>query len=409
MKYFALPDWYGGLKYAQLEEEISTYLLNEVTSGFSARAIINMNNGIPDEQSQQAIKNKILKNLTGSEGQKVIVSFNNNSESATTVDSLSVNDAPNLYEQLSKECVSKIMLAHNIVSPLMFGIASKNGFGSNSEELESSFILYNNMYILPMQDLLLDAFNEILAYNGVALDLYFKTLKPLEFTDKEDRGQEKEINEEDTKLSKQPKRISEEEGNKVLEEVQGESMSEDFEEVDSRAYSEDNSSIEEWIKSKEDKKELSLIEKLSSFIKSRPSDPSNLDKSKYKVRYRYTTDTPRDDSRDFCSKMMQRTRNGVVYRLEDIDIASRAGVHKELGHKQLAYDLFKFKGGVNCRHYWVEVLYKLKEGREDKSLASSNEVSSIPKSYLPTPTGRQRAKQVEGDRADKGHHPNYKG
>ena len=162
-------------------------------------------------------------------------------------------------------------------------------------------------------------------------------------------------------------------------------------------------------KSKEEKKELSLMEKLSSFIKSRPSDPSNLDKSKYKVRYRYTTDSPKENSRDFCSKMMQRTRNGVVYRLEDIDIASRAGIHQELGHKGQPYDLFKFKGGVNCRHYWQEVLYKLKEGREDKSLASSNEVSSIPKSYLPTPVGRQRAKQVEGDRADRGHHPNYKG
>ena len=409
MKYFALPDWYGGLKYAQLEEEISNYLLTEVTSGFSARAIINMNNGIPDEQSQQAIKSKILKNLTGTDGQKVIVSFNNSAESATSVESLSVNDAPNLYEQLSKECVSKIMLSHNIVSPLMFGIASANGFGSNSEELESSFILYNNMYILTMQDLLLDAFNDILAYNDVALDLYFKTLKPLEFTDKEDRGQEKDNEEEDTKLSKQPKRITEEEGEEILSEVAGESMSEDFEEVDSRAYSEDNSSLDEWIKTQEDKKELSILEKLASIIKSRPSDPSNLDKSKYKVRYRYTTDTPKEDSRDFCSQMMQRTRNGVVYRLEDIDIASRNGVHKELGHKQLAYDLFKFKGGVNCRHYWVEVLYKLKKGKEDKALSSSSEVASIPKSYTPTPTGRQRAKQVEGDRADKGHHPNYKG
>jgi len=409
MKYFALPDWYGGLKYAQLEEEISNYLLTEVTSGFSARAIINMNNGIPDEDSQRAIKNKILQNLTGTDGQKVIVSFNNSSESATTVESLSVSDAPNLYEQLSKECVSKIMLAHNIVSPLMFGIASKNGFGSNSEELESSFILYNNMYILPMQDLLLDAFNDILAYNGVSLDLYFKTLKPLEFTDKEDRGQEKDTEEEDTKLSKQPKRITEEEGEEILSEVSGEPMGEDFEEVDSRAYSEDNSSIDEWIKSKEDKKELSILEKLASVIKSRPSDPSNLDKSKYKVRYRYTTDTPKENSRDFCSKMMQRTRNGVVYRLEDIDIASRQGVHSELGHKKQAYDLFKLKGGVNCRHYWTEVLYKLKKGKVDKALSSSDEVASIPKSYTPTPTGRQRAKQVEGDRADKGHHPSYKG
>ena len=322
----------------------------------------------------------------------------------------------------------------------MFGIASKNGFGSNSEELESSYILYHNMYVVPMQDLLLDAFNNILAYNDISLPLFFEELQPLTSdgdlakTDEaedtlnalnslsplvankvlENMSEEEVrslvgLKKRDTKLSKQPKRITEEEGEEILSEVAGEPMSEDFEEVDSRAYSEDNSSLDEWIKTQEDKKELSILEKLASVIKSRPSDPSNLDKSKYKVRYRYTTDTPKEDSRDFCSQMMQRTRNGVVYRLEDIDIASRNGVHKELGHKQSAYDLFKFKGGINCRHYWAEVLYKLKKGKEDKALSSSSEVTSIPKSYTPTPTGRQRAKQVEGDRADKGHHPNYKG
>jgi hypothetical protein len=112
--------------------------------------------------------------------------------------------------------------------------------------------------------------------------------------------------------------------------------------------------------------------------------------------------------------MMQRTNNGVVYRLEDIDKASREGVNRELGHKGQAYDLFKFKGGVNCGHYWSERLYKLKKKKdgsyyEDKALSSSAEVESIPKSYMPTPRGRERAAQSEWSRGDKGHHPNYKG
>jgi hypothetical protein len=109
--------------------------------------------------------------------------------------------------------------------------------------------------------------------------------------------------------------------------------------------------------------------------------------------------------------MMQRTASGVVYRLEDIDKASRAGVNKELGHKGQAYDLFKFKGGVNCSHYWKEVLYKLKkkDGKyvEDKSLSSSNEVSSIPKSYKPRPNGNAQSKVAPIDMPNNGHHPNY--
>ena len=111
---------------------------------------------------------------------------------------------------------------------------------------------------------------------------------------------------------------------------------------------------------------------------------------------------------------MRRTQAGVVYRLEDIDKASRAGINQELGHKGQPYDLFKFKGGVNCGHIWTEQLYRLKKKAdgtyyEDKALSSSEEVSSIPKSYMPTPAGRGKAATAPRDMPNNGHHPNYKG
>ena len=59
------------------------------------------------------------------------------------------------------------MLGHNCTSPLLFGIANTStGFSSNSDELQDSFALFNNMVIKPMQELLTDAFDEILVYNG---------------------------------------------------------------------------------------------------------------------------------------------------------------------------------------------------------------------------------------------------
>ena len=45
------------------------------------------NNGVPDPEKMQAIKSDVLGKLTGSRGEKVIVAFNNNSESKTTIDS----------------------------------------------------------------------------------------------------------------------------------------------------------------------------------------------------------------------------------------------------------------------------------------------------------------------------------
>ena len=410
MKYFSYVDYQGGIPYAVLEEEISNYLINEVQRGFSGRIVVNFNNGVPTPEEQDIIKSKVLSQLSGTDGHKVIVAFNNNAESKTTVDAMPVTDAPDLYNQLSEECMRKIMLSHNVTSPLLFGIASTNGFSSNADELQNSFILFDNLVIRPKQEVILDAIDKVLAFNGVSLNLFFRTLKPLEFNDLENaQTQEQVVEETGVELSKHGE-ATDEELDILLNDLDGEVLGDEWERVTEREVKEDNISTEEWVKSALNPKK-SVLARLASVIKSEPSRDSNLDKSVYKVRYEYSERYSKPNSRDFCVKMMARSNSGVVYRLEDIDKASRAGVNKELGHKGQAYDLFKFKGGVNCSHYWKEVLYKLKKKDvkyvEDKSLSSSEEVTSIPKSYKPRPTGSEQSKVAPIDMPNNGHHPNY--
>ena len=74
--------------YATLEDEIACYLINDTQNGFSGTKVVNFNNGVPDREKQLAIKNDVMNKLTGSYGEKVIVAFNNNAESKTTVEHL---------------------------------------------------------------------------------------------------------------------------------------------------------------------------------------------------------------------------------------------------------------------------------------------------------------------------------
>ena len=411
LKYYALPDYVGATPYCTLEESISEYLINEVNNGFSSRAVINFNNGSPSEEQQQLIKAKVLNQLTGTQGEKVIISFNNNAESKTTVDSMPVNDAPDLYNTLTETCLRKIMLGHQITSPLLFGIASQNGFSSNADELRDSFVLFENMVIKPYREMLTDAFDEILAYNEVSLNLYFKTLKPLEFTDLEG-VEDEEQKEEETGLELK-KDFSDAEGNHILDNLEGEEMSDAWELIDEREYDDENTDLDAWIEQTESKNK-STLQKFADVIKSFPNRQSYLDKSIYKVRYKYDEKYSSGNSRDFCKQMMNRTRSGVVYRKEDIDMASFQGVNNSFGHKGQNYSLFRFKGGVNCGHVWTEQLYRLKKKKdgtyyEDKALSSSQEVKSIPQSYKPNPAGNRDSKIAPKDMPNNGHHPNYTG
>jgi hypothetical protein len=362
MKYYALPDYQGGLPYAKLEEEIADYLINEVQKGFAGRVVINFNNGVPTEEQQQIITGKVKSQLTGPRGEKVIIGFNNNQESKTTVDTMPVNDAPDLYNSLSEECVKKIMLAHNVTSPLLFGLGSANGFSSNADELKNASILFDNMVIKPIQDQIIEAFDKILGYNGITLKLFFKTLQPLEFVDLENAQTEEQVAEETgTELSKAKTELEE-----ILAEVDANQLEEDWVIVDEREVSDNEEELDlELINKELDLSSNStLLSRLINLVQTgspKPKLKSAQDKKvgdlKYfKVRYRYTGNKAPD--RDFCKAMMSKSER--LFRKEDIDEMSRRAVNPGFGEFGAnTYDIFKFKGGARCHHKFERVTFML--------------------------------------------------
>lgn len=403
--YYSSVDYQGGLQYCELEEEIGNFHLNNILNGMSPSMLINFNNGVPNEEERELIEQRIYQKFSGtSNAGKFILAFNDNADTAANIEPVQLSDAHQQYQFLSEESTKKIMVSHRIVSPMLIGIKDQTGLGNNADELKTASTLLDNTVIRPFQHLLIDAFDQILAVNNISLKLYFKTLQPLEFTDL-DNVEDEETKEEETgvKLSKED--LTDEEFDIILDELRGETMSNRWEAVDERELSEENEDIEEWatkhIESKEQK-----LEKKS--IDSKKSGFSYLDKSLYKVRYKYNEKYSSGKSRQFCRIMMSRSGRGIVYRLEDIDKASRAGVNKSFGHKGKAYDLFKYKGGVNCGHYWSEVLYRLKSKTMKKKIQNYDEVSSIPKSYAPRPAGHKKAKVAPKDMPNNGHHPNFK-
>ena len=406
-----------------LEKEIADYLINDTQNGFSGTKVVNFNNGVPDREKQIQIKNDVLSKLTGSYGEKVIIAFNNNAESKTTVDDIPLNDAPSHYQYLSEECQRKILVTHRVTSPLLIGLGSANGFSSNADEIRNATLLFDNIVIKPYQHLIIDALDEILAYNNITLNLYFKTLEPLEFMELDDVVSEEQREEEtgvkadeeqaELEMSTHKHCLSDmpdEVYDGVLSVLHGEVMdSDEYEMVDIRDVDEENESVEDWAK---DMIKLSIDSKEDGF--------SYLDASYYKVRYKYVKGSRRPNksgnkSRKFCEEMMSRTRQGIVYRIEDIDKASREMNFKaaELPmHKGKKYDLFRFKGGVYCKHKWQEVLYKVKKlddkGSKDLGDYKTIKKAAFPKSYKKNPVGSKQSVKAPINMPNNGHHPNYK-
>ena len=99
-----------------------------------------------------------------------------------------------------------------------------------------------------------------------------------------------------------------------------------------------------------------------------PNKSSQADFGNLAVRYKYTG--PKDDrNRKFCSRLMSLNK---VFRREDINELSVKGENVEFG----IYDIFRYKGSYNCRHFWQEVFYKRDSdiSSAKRALATSNRI-----------------------------------
>jgi len=353
LKYFSEVDYQACLPYCVLEEEISDYLINDTQNSFSGTKVVNYNNGIPSIEKQEEVASKTTAKLTGSKGMRVIVAFNDNAESKTTIDDIPLNDAPAHYKYLSDECQAKILNNHNVVSSYIVGITPEGqGFSSSADEIRTATSFFYNQSVKPHQDTIIEGINEILAFNGVSLDLYFKNLNLLETLE--------EVNDakEDTNLSVHLSGL--------LDQF-GEEEGEDWEIIDSREVDYDNDDA--------------LTEQLNEFERSLTPQPTILSKLKsgliglvssgtaranakseqdaeingkfFKVRYKYVGSQGGD--RDFCKAMMSANK---VYRKEDILQMGSMAVNAGFGEKGAdTYSIWLYKGGPRCHHKWQRITY----------------------------------------------------
>jgi hypothetical protein len=347
--YFAPVDYQGGTQYANLEIEIANFHINNIKNGMAPSMLINFNNGQPPAEVKDMIEAQIMNKFSGSSNAgKFILSFNDNAESKADITPVQLSDAHNQYQFLSTESSSKIMMAHRITSPMLLGIKDNTGFGNNAEELKTASTLFDNTVIRPFQRLLIEGVQKIMNYNGYNLDVYFKTLQPLEFTDLSGKVMDAETTEKEYGFKKLVPEFTAEAESEWLDYLKdkGEVVGEEFELIDESPVMDADAEAKQY-----------------NFFKrfAEPEEKSKDDKGVYLIRYRYAPMSNKANSRVFCRDMVANAKLGVVYRREDIDKMGDEGINGQFAPSGKSnYSIWKYKGGVNCNHQWYRLSYMRK-------------------------------------------------
>ena len=321
--YYPKPDYVGSINYIELDKEIGVYHINNMKNGMSPSFSIHFKNGIPPQEERNRIRMDIERQLSGaSNAGKFIVTYSDDPDRKPDFEPFQLSDAHNQYQFLSEEVTSKIMVGHRVTSPQMFGVAVPGKLGGGGELAEASELFEKNV-IAPARQVVTEAVKTLLRAAGLDAQL--------------------------VQLSEEPQEVNLDGCVDYLTD-KGEEMGDEWELIDESPVDYDL------------EKARDAMWAFASVPSSNPNGKSEQDTEIIKVRYTYAPKSTQAESRDFCKKMVNA---GKVYRKEDIESASLRAVNPGLGANGAnTYDLFLFKGGARCHHFWSRQTYLRKNNKK---------------------------------------------
>jgi hypothetical protein len=143
---YPTPDYFSANLSLDTMCEIMRYHNNNAKNGFSPSVIINYNDGTLEPDEQEADKRGIKDNMIGGSGQKIMLNFNKDKDSAITVEKLESDNLDQRFETLQKFIQNQIIIAHGLTSGTLIGIRPESQ-GFSKTEYEESLSIYREVKI----------------------------------------------------------------------------------------------------------------------------------------------------------------------------------------------------------------------------------------------------------------------
>lgn len=176
---YALPGYVAGCNWIESDIEVSKATLTNAKTGFSATKFINFFSGMPTDEVKKITSDKFESYVTGSEGKKILIGYNNASTTAPTIDDLGASDLTKEdFTQVDNLITNNIFTSHEITHPLLFGIQQEGKLGG-ATELKTAFDIFKNTYVNNKQEQTDRIVNYFARIKGLVEEFYLTDVDPI--------------------------------------------------------------------------------------------------------------------------------------------------------------------------------------------------------------------------------------
>lgn len=170
-EYYGVPNYIAAYNFIASDHEFGEQIYNSSSNGFMPKVMATFfgRNMTKDEKGTQA--KRFTESFVGSKASPVITAWIKKPEEKPEIDVLNVANLDKTLDVMSRLNDQKILTAHNVTSPTLFGVMIGGKLGGTGNEMIAAYQIFRSTETLPDREILLEAFNWILESVGYSVKL----------------------------------------------------------------------------------------------------------------------------------------------------------------------------------------------------------------------------------------------
>jgi hypothetical protein len=164
--YYGVPNYISAFHYIASDFEFGKHIKNSAENGFTPKVLATFIGRNMSAEQRATEYNNFKESFTGSEADNFIVSWVKKEEDAPKFTPLNVENLDKTIDVLSRLNDAKILTAHNITSPTLFGVMVSGKLGGTGNELVTAYQIFRATETLPNREIIMDGINRVMSTIG---------------------------------------------------------------------------------------------------------------------------------------------------------------------------------------------------------------------------------------------------
>lgn len=164
--YYGVPNYISAFHYIESDFAFGKHIKNSAENGFSPKVLATfIGRNMSGEQKAAEYQN-FKESFIGPEADNFVVSWVKKQEDAPKFTPLDIANLDKTVDVLSRLNDAKILTAHNITSPTLFGVMVSGKLGGTGNELVTAYQIFRATETLPNREIILNGIERVMSTVG---------------------------------------------------------------------------------------------------------------------------------------------------------------------------------------------------------------------------------------------------